>query len=92
MGSRAIAPEKNCPRIIGKITPPDNSSPDNIPRAKLTPGKLTPQHKVSREDNSPRSNKLPSKSTTSELRNYALSTSTIIKESFCQKVFFKAAT
>ena len=53
----------------------------------LPHGKLPPHYKISLD--CPHSSKFPSKSTT---KNYALSTSTVIKESLYQKLFFKAAT
>ena len=41
MGSRAIAPEKNCPRIIGKITPrtiaPLTIAPEEIGPREIDP-------------------------------------------------------
>ena len=73
---RTIAPEDNC-----------NTSPSPSPR------KFPPHYKIFSENNCCHSSKFPSKSTTSEHEeNYALSTSTLIKESFYQKLFFKAAT
>ena len=41
---------------------------ENCPQGKLTPGQLPPHHIISLENNCPHSSKLPSKSTTSELK------------------------
>ena len=68
-----IAPRTNTPRTI--------ASEDNCPR-----GKLPPHHKISPENNCPHSSKFLPKSTTSELKKTALSTSTIIKESFYRRL------
>ena len=76
-----IAPEHNFTRR--KLLPPwNNCLLDNCPkwiitRGKLFPRKFPPHHKISRKNNCPHSSKFLSKSTTS----------TIIKESFYQKLF-----
>ena len=61
---RTIAPEKNhpldsCPPQI--VSPEENCPrpPDNCPRGKLTPGKLSPHHEVSLKNNCLLSSKYP---------------------------------
>ena len=79
-GSRKIALEENFP--------PDNGAPYNCPQ-----GKLPPHHKTSPENSCPYSSNFLSKSTMSELRKTmnCQRVCTLIKESFYQKLFLKAA-
>ena len=83
---RTIASEKNCPPTI--------VPEDNCPRGKLPPENCSLTIKFPPKNNCPHSSKFPLKSTTSELRKtmhclrVLLST---IKQSFYQKIFFKAA-
>ena len=81
IASQIIAPEHNFTRR--KLLPPSNNCLlDNCPkwiitRGKLFPRKFPPHHKIFQKNNCPHSSKFLSKSTTS----------TIIKESFYQKLF-----
>ena len=90
-GSRTIASEENyppddCRVIVSQTVAPE----DNCPLGKLPPGKLLLHHKISSENNFPHS----SERNTSELRKtmHCLRVLlSMIKESFYQKIIFKAA-
>ena len=83
----------SCPRgklPPRKIAPQTNALEDNCPLGKLPPAKLLLHHKISSENNFPRSSEI----NTSELRKtmHCLRVLlSMIKESFYQKIIFKAA-